>query len=115
MRFTDKDIARAVLEGYAAGEANTARDLLASLRAILPYAESRAEDMQDCADALAEDAENFDIDDKAGLARARGKRDEARAYAEKAIRAVDAAKALLASLDGDAPDAADASEGAANG
>lgn len=89
---------------------DAAPDLLASLRAILPYAESRAEDMADCADALAEDAENFDIDDKAGLAKIRDRRDESRAYADKAVAAVDTAKALLASLDGstDAESAADA-------
>lgn len=90
--YLDRPIDRVRLE---------AESLLASLRAILPYAESRAEDMADCADALAEDAENFDIDDKTGLARVREKRDEARAYADKAVAAVDAAKALLASLDGE--------------
>lgn len=68
-------------------------ELLASLRAILPYAESRAEDMDNCADE-SECAPS-------------------REDADKAIAAVDAAKALLASLDG-SPDAADASEGAAN-
>ena len=76
-----------------------AHDLLASLRAILPYAESRAEDMDETAD----DALTSGRDDA----------DEARAAANKAICAVDAAKALLASLDG-STDAADAAEGAAH-
>lgn len=57
-----------------------APDLLASLRAILPYAESRAEDM------LESDGEADGCDPS----------DETR----KAVAAVDAAKALLASLEG---------------
>ena len=69
-------------------------ELLASLRAILPYAESRAEDME--AEALLWP-----------------KSESVTEPYRKAVAAVDAAKALLASLDGDAPDAADASEGAA--
>lgn len=75
---------------------DAAADLLASLRAILPYAESRAEDMDETAD----DA----------LASGRDDADETRAAANKAICAVDAAKALLASLDGSTDP-----EGAANG
>ncbi len=56
------------------------RDLLAALRSLLPYAESRAEDMGDCADANASDT-------------------EAREAHTKAVAAVDAAKSLIASLD----------------
>lgn len=81
---------------YLDRPADRARDaaeaLLDALRAILPYAESRAEDM------LEADGE-LDGCDPSDATR-------------KAVAAVDAAKALLASLDGDAPDAADASEGA---
>ncbi|CAM5769868.1 hypothetical protein [Bosea minatitlanensis] len=62
-----------------------APDLLASLRAILPYAESRAEDMIE----IAEEAE---AESSATAA-------DAREDANKAVAAVDAAKALLASLD----------------
>ena len=58
---------------------------IASLLAILPYAESRAEDMLDDVTEYAE----------GGTLRA-----EAKAAADKATTAVDAAKALLASLDG---------------
>lgn len=56
-------------------------ELREALRAILPYAESRAEDMLDEAD----------------LAELRGRRDasEVRAAANKATAAVDAAKRLL--------------------
>lgn len=57
-----------------------APDLISALRAILPYAESRAEDM------LESDGEADGCDPS----------DETR----KAVAAVDAAKALLASLDG---------------
>ena len=57
-----------------------AHDLLASLRAILPYAESRAEDMLEACGEL----DGCDPDDAT----------------RKAVAAVDAAKALLASLDG---------------
>ena len=72
-----------------------AHDLLASLRAILPYAESYATDAQ-AADEVPSGYEPSEA-------------------TREAVAAVDAAKALLASLDHDAPDAADASEGAANG
>lgn len=84
---------------------DAARDLLASLRAILPYAESRAEDMDGCAEANEEVAKEYPEFEEAVRTAARS-----RADADKAVAAVDAAKALLASLDGDAPDAADASE-----
>lgn len=80
-----------VTMGQAAMKANDdARALLDALRAILPYAESRAEDMDNCAD-------------ESECAPSRGD-------ADKAIAAVDAAKALLASLDGSTD-----AEGAANG
>lgn len=62
---------------------DAARDLLASLRAILPYAESRAEDMQD------DDREHSGNDEYESEETA------------KAVAAVDAAKALLARLDGE--------------
>jgi hypothetical protein len=75
---------------------DAAADLLASLRAILPYAESMVEDMA------------IDVREGGG-----GPEDKASQAAAEA--SIAAAKALLASLDGDAPDAADASEGAANG
>lgn len=68
--------------------------ILTALRAVLPYAESRAEDMLECAEQdegtakLAPTAMQM-------AARARASRD----LADKAVAAVDAAKALLASLD----------------
>lgn len=62
-----------------------AESLLGAVRAILPYAESRAEDMIE----IAEEAE---AENKRTAA-------DARADADKAVAAVDAAKALLASLD----------------
>lgn len=71
-----------------------AHDLLASLRAILPYAESRAEDMADRADENEETAANVPESEEAARTAA-----QSRAYADKAVAAVDAAKALLASLD----------------
>lgn len=64
---------------------DAAESLLGAVRAILPYAESRAEDMIE----IAEEAE---AENKRTAA-------DARADADKAVAAVDAAKALLASLD----------------
>lgn len=77
-----------------------ARDILASLRAILPFAESRAEDMLETA-GEAENRAKLSPNgrrlggDKNLAETAR----EARADADKAVAAVDAAKALLASLE----------------
>lgn len=75
--YLDRPIDRVRLE---------AESLLASLRAILPYAESRAEDMADRAE---EARRGGDLDAAA----------EEQGWADKAVAAVDAAKALLASLD----------------
>lgn len=65
---------------------DAAEALRDALRAILPYAESRAEDMADRAEECR----------KAGDASAAAEEGE---WADKAVAAVDAAKALLASLD----------------
>lgn len=81
----------------AAHVTDAARDLLASLRAILPYAESRAEDMAEWADENEETAANVPESEEAARTAA-----QSRAYADKAVAAVDAAKALLASLEGSA-------------
>lgn len=71
--------ARIARAEFIATAINNHAALLASLRAVLPYAESRAEDM------LEEDGE-LDGCDPSDATR-------------KAVAAVDAAKALLASLD----------------
>ena len=89
-----------------------AHDLLASLRAILPYAESRAEDMEECAEVAGFKLAEADGSPGTGGVLFETWR-EARVNADKAVAAVDAAKALLASLDG-SPDAAGALEGVAN-
>ncbi|MBN9469972.1 MAG: hypothetical protein J0J10_14495 [Bosea sp.] len=86
----------AITLGLAAMEAKTNADLLlASLRAVLPFAESRAEGMDCCADENEGVAMAFPESEEAARTAA-----SARAAADKAIAAVDAAKALLASLDG---------------
>lgn len=68
--------------------------LLVSLRAILPYAESRAEDMADSAE---QDEGTAKLAPTALQMAARAR--TSRELADKAVAAVDAAKALLASLD----------------
>lgn len=73
-----------------------AQELEDALRAILPYAESRAEDMEECAEANEEVAKEYPEFEEAVRTATRS-----RADADKAIAAVDAAKALLASLDGE--------------
>lgn len=65
---------------------DAAAELYRTLRAILPYAESRAEDMLDCA----EETRKSGTPEQAA---------EEQGWADEAVAAVDAAKALLASLD----------------
>lgn len=90
-------IARQPAEASPAAPAN---EVLAALRAILPYAESRAEDMLETADEaehrvkLSPSARPLgSYKNLTEIAR------DARSDADKAVAAVDAAKALLASLD----------------
>ncbi|KUL94302.1 hypothetical protein DK26_14895 [Bosea sp. WAO] len=84
--------ALALAENYPAPA--PAGDVLASLRAILPLAESRAEDMLECAEEC--EASTLKHPTNQGIA---SNAAEARDNANKAVAAVDAAKALLASLD----------------
>lgn len=94
-----EDQHQAVNDAVLAALGLTENPLLIFLRAILPYAESRAEDMVECADEAQQNLDDSDLDDKNLRPRLIAKRDEARASADKAVAAVDAAKALLASLD----------------
>lgn len=71
-----------------------AQELEDALRAILPFAESRAEDMLELAEEC--EASALDHPTSQGIA---SNAAEARENADKAVAAVDAAKALLASLD----------------
>lgn len=77
-----------------------AESLLGAVRAILPYAESRAEDMAESAEVAGFKLVEADGSPGTGGVLFETWR-ESRVAADKAVAAVDAAKALLARLDGE--------------